>query len=887
MGDLERVMNALRTADEAGNTEDAIKLSGIARRLSKQQEEPSKDAGIMPFVNRAIATTIGAPVDIGQALIKETQEIGAKVFPEIKPLVSVPEEPFGGRKSVERGMRAIGIPVAEREPKTLAEYTGAGIGEVVSFLIPFTKASQMASKGTGLVSRVSKSIWQGIIKHPWIAGISEVTGGAGMGAGRYVGEEVFPERPLVRPFAELAGGVAGGIAPTAVRFAPTVMGIRKGKELIQKASLPFTEKGAKYRAGKFLKKQVVSPEETILKATEKTIGDLPPIVATGEKRLMVLFKQFRDADPITDADAIKKISKSIYKLEQELRSMGYGAPEVLKSVIKKQVASIELSIQKRITDSMNNAQKRLNALPVAERTSRESIIVREELEKVMKKEFADTQVLWNDVPKKLEVTYSGSKQAYKNIKSDLAIAQREDMPSILKGSIITKKGELTTLKEMQGLRSKLLEVQRIASKDGKWNKARIAGEIADAILDDLDLAVDDSLSLAIMATREFKKRFEQGIVGKILGRSKFGVPAISPELTLDISIGRAGLKGTIDIDKVAITPDAIIATKRYISRSFTDYVTDKGTKSFNVTKAQKWIAGNEEILDKFPELRSQMNDIAGSQKLADDTLVLMEARKKRLQDPRISNSARFLNADIGKEVDTIFKSSNPTNMTKELVRQARKDGTGEALEGLKGSYIDHILEKSSIGAYNELGEQTLSGRTLQAFMNKNRTTLREIFSQEEIVRMERIGKELSKLEMAESIQGKMVDIVMDDMPSNFLRMASRVGGAQIGRWVARVTGGGTVQTPGIFSERFKNFAQHLTKDRAFQLLHDAIISEDGKLLRALLLPIDKPTLPSGLNNLKILNTRMNLWLLGTGSRVLEDIKKEEAEEIPQPSMEAL
>ena len=251
----------------------------------------------------------------------------------------------------------------------------------------------------------------------------------------------------------------------------------------------------------------------------------------------------------------------------------------------------------------------------------------------------------------------------------------------------------------------------------------------------------------------------------------------------------------------------------------------------------------------------------------------MDARKARLRDPKISTSARFLNTDVGKAVDTILKSPRAFQMTRELVRQARKDPTGVALDGLRGAYVDNILEKSSLGAYNELGEQTLSGNALLGFINKNRATLRQVFDQEQIVRMERIGRELSKLEMIEKTKGA-VDINLEDIASNMLRLISRVGGAQIGRVIARWTGGGTVQTPGIFSERFKNMANWLTKDRAFQIIHDAVTAKDSKLLQALLLPLDKPTTPLGIRNLITVNQQMNLWMAGTGSRVLEDIEQE-------------
>jgi hypothetical protein len=170
---------------------------------------------------------------------------------------------------------------------------------------------------------------------------------------------------------------------------------------------------------------------------------------------------------------------------------------------------------------------------------------------------------------------------------------------------------------------------------------------------------------------------------------------------------------------------------------------------------------------------------------------------------------------------------------------------------------------------------------MKAFINKNINTLREVFDPESINRMKTIADEFSKLESAAKVKGDIVDIDLQDLPSNFLKMAGRISGATFGRWFGGLTGGGTIQVPAIFSERFKNFATHLTKDRAFQMIHDAVVSEDRRMLQALLLPIDKPTSTQGLKNLRLLNERMNLWLLGTGGRVLNDIKDEIVEDVDQ------
>ncbi|KKN02748.1 hypothetical protein LCGC14_1114540, partial [marine sediment metagenome] len=753
----------------------------------------------------------------------------------------------------------------------------------------------------GLVSQVSKSIFESVTRSPTLTIASELSGATGAGAARFATKDL-PEGSIVKPLAEITGGVVGGVGPAlATKISPTGFAIRKGREAVAKASLPFTERGAKFRAGEFLKKQVVSPEEAARKVTDPTIGGPPPVIATGEKRLVSLLNKIRGLDPVTDADEIKKISRSVFQLEQELRSQGFGSPEALRQVTNRRVASLELSMQKRVADAMETAQSKLDALPIAQRQSQESVIVRNELEGVMKKEFEKTQELWNDVPRDVKVDFTNSRQALKDITDNLSKAESGDVPSILRGSILAKKKapskvsavvdaqgrpvvseavtkNVTTIREMQGLRSKLLETQRIARKDGKFNKARISGLMADAVLDDMDVGVDDALTVAISATRQFKDRFEKGIVGKILGREKTGAPSISPELTLDISIGRAGVRGSVDIDKVVVTPEARNATKRFLSKSFTETVTAKGTKPFSVKDAQKWIANNEEVLDQFPELRNQLSDINQAQQFASETSLRLNNRLLNLKDPKISTSSAFLNSEVGEEVANVFKSKNPLKASRELINQARKDPTGEALDGLRGSYIDFLIKKSSIGDFNAQGERALSGNTLQGFINQNRETLREVFNQDQLNRINRIAKELSLLELTDAKGLPRVAFEIDDIPSNFLGVASRITGAQIGRWIARFTGGGTVQTPGIVSDRFKKFAQHLTQDRAEQLIHDAVTSEDGRLLNALLLPIDKPTSATGQQNLKILNKRINIWLLGTGHRVIEDIQNDISED---------
>lgn len=863
-------MEAPWLADQiVGESEESTEAPWEKDPVSKAEE----DIGAMPFVNKAIGETLEfIPKGIAQGI----QKINAIPGVDIGNIEEIPG------KIIRKGFEAIGAPYPEREPRTMDEYVGQGVGEVASFLLPVGGSLSKLSRGAGLTGKITKSIWESFVKHPYIGMISELTGGAGAGVGRGATAEMAPGNQTAQTIGTTIGGIIGGAAPSLYySVSPTMFAIKNGKTILRRMVGPFTEKGAKFRAGEFVKDLVINPAETAKNISKETIGDLPPAVASGEKRLVGLYKSLINQDPKTNAEAIENLSQSIVKLEGEMRQLGYGSPDLLAEVTQRRIENLKLRMDQRVIRAMDRAQQKLDKLPVALKKVDESRIVRSELEKTMRAEQVGVRKLWNQVPKELEVPMDETRAIYTSLKDDLAKAQREDLPGVLKLSSIfkmTKKGnwklDTTSIKEMQGLRSKLLETARISRKNGKWNKARISQDIADAILDDLDNADgSEELRAAIDATRHFKMRFESGVPGKILGYSKSGAPAIDPDLTLDISIGRMGTKGSIDLQKVAVTPEAMEATERYLGRSFTDFALDKTTGKIKPTKANDWIRSNEAILDKFPNLKEQLADSAKAQDFANKTILRMEARKQAISDPKISVAAKFLKSnDVNTEVSTILKSKNPIMMSKELVKQARKDPTGDAMRGVRAGFVDYILEKSSVGPYNELGEQTLSGNTILNFINKNTHTLNEIFEPNQIARMKQVGKELSKIESFDKLGYGKPDIEMKDFSSTALRLFARVGGARLGGWIARETPGGSLQTASIVSGQAKNLITKLSRDRANQMIQDAVLSSDPTFLKSLLLPLDKPL--QSQFNWKRINNRLNIWLLGEGKRVLDDLIQE-------------
>ena len=881
---LRDVLDALKEADRVGAVDDARKLAQVADRLTKAQPELSwrqaqpepelswvqgqPEPAPQSYLAKGVAGALGAPVDITSAILRKVGVIRPKAPPS-----------FGGSKSIEEGFRKVGFNVPKRPPETTSEYIGQGIGEAMGMFVPGMGVVKHLKEGTGLAASIAKGIWATMKRHPWATATSELAGGAGAGFGRKVGKE----HPGAGPIPELIGGLAGGMAPGIVRTVPTPTRLvfKGGKWAWRKVSYPFSKAGVRQRAGEFLKKQVANPATSAAAAVEKSIGELPPVAMTGEKRLMALYKGITKLDPIKDAKVIEQVSNAAFKLKNEIKALGEGSPEILQFMVEKRIASLELAMDNRVLKALNAAQKKLNALPIARRQSQESIIVRDELTKVMRQENKNVQDVWKVVPKQIKVGVGNTKKIATDILEDLPTAQQGDFPAVLRNhSILKKDVTSTTIKEMQGLRAKLLEIGRQAKSLHKFNKHRITKKVSNAMLQDMTVTASNNLKtpegklldIALSATRQFKHRFEEGTVGKILGYSKTSAPTISPELTLDIATSK---KGVVDINKIVVTPEARAATKRYMARSFTDYSLDKN-EILVPHKARRWIRNNEEILDSFPNFRSQLEDISQAQDLALSTKATMEVRKARLRDPRISVASRFLRADVGDEVKRILKAHNPVKDTNQLVRMARKDTTGKAMDGLRGGFIEHILDTSSIGDFNSFGERTLSGNEMLGFMNKNKNVLRQVFKPEQISRMKKIGGELSKLEILAKTEG--AKIVYNDIISNFIDRAAGVVGAAVGRWGGRFTKmGGTIQGPGYTAQFFRKIINLLTNNSFEQLVSDAITEPDGKLLEALLLPINKPETLTGMKNIKTLEIRMHAWLLGTGSRVMRDIAEEESE----------
>jgi hypothetical protein len=119
---------------------------------------------------------------------------------------------------------------------------------------------------------------------------------------------------------------------------------------------------------------------------------------------------------------------------------------------------------------------------------------------------------------------------------------------------------------------------------------------------------------------------------------------------------------------------------------------------------------------------------------------------------------------------------------------------------------------------------------------------------------------------------------MKDLASSGLRLFARVAGARIGGAHGKSSAGGSLQMAQIYSGKAKEWVTRLTRDRAEQMIKEAILSKDPTFLQALLAPIDKPGIKANEKNLRVLGERINFWLGGAGQHIWKDIENEIASE---------
>jgi hypothetical protein len=426
-----------------------------------------------------------------------------------------------------------------------------------------------------------------------------------------------------------------------------------------------------------------------------------------------------------------------------------------------------------------------------------------------------------------------------------------------------------TAQEMHGLYSKLREDARMASAGPtpRANRARISNAVADAILRDFDEVPEaaDPLTEARIYTRTMAEAFEQGTIGNVMATQRTGGDRVDPVLTLQTTVGRGGDAGAVaadDIGRAVTMPGRDATTTGNAVQDFLrgEFAAATGRRGgFSTTAAENFLRSNRELMEQFPELRASLEGGLDAQRRAEATSSRVGGTLRALDDPRQSAGAAALRRDTLAE--GILASADPARTAREVRRQAAKDETGDALRGLKGSVLDHVIRSSQTGTANAAGQRLISGNNMVALFDDPASwgLMSGVLDTGEISRLRVIAREFQKLEMSRGA-GREAEVI-DDAPAQFIAYPMRMLAARIGAQ-AGGGGGGSIQTAGMASNRVTRLLESLTNDRAEMLLRDAV--QDGSLMRELLTPLDTP------QSIERVANRLTRWATGTAGVALSE-----------------
>lgn len=807
--------------------------------------EPESTPG--RFLARSAIDALGSPLDL-------------LTYPVRGPARALGFEMDAPTTAIADIMRGLGVGIAEEGEvaNTLGEQVASGVGSAAGFLIPGLGAARAAQAvGGPVASAIGRAVTAPFTAAPVRATGAELAAGAAAGYGGAQAKEAAVAggygpfgQNLAQASGELIGGLTGAGLGSAVSAAgrgiERTMGAvadlmpvagpmyRGAKDVLQGIADPANM--AFRQASEAVRGTVVDPLAAAMAVDQQSLTGLPPMLAPRESKLMELEQSLLRDNPELRALRDRQRAAATKATEEMLTGMAPGDVTATKGFFQSQIDTNRQQLDALLAKAQSDAETALTrAGPRTGRTPVEnSVVFRQELDKAYSAAQAKERELWGDVPITLVTGTEQSQAAYKAAKDFLGKTGADLMPARAKEFLNPKKGRFrgdrtTSVKELQGLRSLLLEEARNLRASGSDRAATAAETVAAGILADMDAVpgVGGPLEVARQFSRDMAVKFETGTIGNILRVTKGGVPAVAPEDTLRRLLGtRAEPLAVRTSEMEAATSgsrSAAEAASEYMRGQFLEAAIDPSGQ-VKLPAAQRYVAAREDMLTRYPALGKLFDDAITAARSAQETGTTVEAQ---LADLAASPQAKFTGSKINREFDSVINSKNPEFEASELAAIAQQDQTGAATQGLRRAAVDYLLRKTL--------EQTKAGR--EATGTKLATVLddpnavaamSQFFSPAEMQNVRILADELRVWQ--QSAGANVEKPKLGNLFQQLLVTGAGVAGARAGRAVSR---GQDIQTPAIGASKARGFMDRLSTAGAQKLLTDAI--SDPDLMRALLI----------------------------------------------------
>ena len=445
--------------------------------------------------------------------------------------------------------------------------------------------------------------------------------------------------------------------------------------------------------------------------------------------------------------------------------------------------------------------------------------------------------------------------------NDFVDLKRQEFQESGDSSGLFRSGPILTSEELVQMRTLALNGVRQLRAESKFDEARVAGQYADILLEQLNGFPDESFTVPYREARAFSRAlndtFTRAFAGDILQQSAKGGTRDAPELLADRLLRGSASNTLLRINQIQ-------EAGRFMGPSFTGPVqlvpglsqvqeailraarttaltpnTPEGAVSRN--NLGRFMKENEDLLNLFPALRADLENIDTASVLLDQTEEYAKRKQRELnQDISFMNLTSSEKRSPARAVAQVFSPStefpykaldkfvevidSASDVTKRIDPGTNKEITVRGPEGeaaakaLQGAIVEWAATSGGLGSNQQFKPSVMykalftpdavkfqkrsSSISPIEYMQQN-----DLITQAEVTNLSKLLKEMVKYEIGVQ-QGNIEQLAAEAGP--MLDFFLRVSGATLGARASEAMGNRqTIVAAGAGSRAIRNVAYNL------------------------------------------------------------------------------
>lgn len=897
------------------------KLTGKRREAAIQDlrkfDEYKGEIGILNQIDAAgkglnvglLAKVGGAPVDIANALIKGV-DAGLEFIGVPEDLFEASEEPFGGEKSIRRGLTAGGMGYMDikdlpEEQRPIARGAET-VGEVTGMAAPVFGAASRMSPAKAMMqappSNMVREMVKSTARNPGKMAAIEGTSALGAGVARAGAEAVAPGNEFIGMPAEIIGGLAGP--------APMLRAItNKTKSIAEN----FTPRGREEAASRKVR-EILEENQYLTKnpeADESKMTDLVEQLKKGEGSGLTSAQVVQDPKArevltaienklISDAgDELKTAintqnKKSIDKFNRQIKKLNNSTnPIVAKEAQELRIEFLNKNLDKTIKLAEDKAVAAVAKVLTKNKDDaiNASASARQIIDDELKLARNTETKLWAEVDKSIPSPTKQTIRAFNSIKDEISPNEQVMKPleNFINGLIKRKQETLTqnpgrgfmSTAQQQGLkpvvrvsakelfrkRSVALNLARQAKATGRFNDARMLNKLADGMLKDLDQVTDVAANVAREFSRSLNEKFntklirnareaEPGVFLEKAGNTTGRLQGSDAQRSFNFQALKKATERTVDTMETARTTETLNKSLRDFVESAAAEVIDPFTNQVKPEALSKFINNNQLTLREVGML-DDITDVDKKVKLA--TKLQQTAIKGKAFVEKKSIAAQIARGkdDLSEVIAKAFDSNYQADAFKDLAVTVKRSKNPDAIEGLRHGVFDELIKRATINK-GDLGG-LISGNNLDQLLNNKigKKTLRQNLMEAQLItpaqsaNLTKISEKAKVFENVVTDPRKLNTLISSG--DGVINLLARIMGSRLGAMTAAGQGAPLVMAQ-AGSRTMQKILEKVPALKVQGVLTQAI--QDPKFMADLLQKRAKPQ--------KQLDTRINAYLLQAG-----------------------